>query len=227
MSDTWMAPFLTLARDEGWRILQFSHAACPPMLGVHRTGASIASAWCNDATLQSQVMDAIRRARPDATFLIARWNLYYAGYVRDGVLVERSFVTDGPGAANRESAQAAFQARLPETIEALSAIGRVVVFKETPVLRVSIDLGLAHRPNSFEPTVEEHARLTAGVNLIIDAAALRIRGASSFDPAARLCDASRCSAFLDGMPAYSDDAHLTPAATLRYLPEVRRLGTAP
>jgi hypothetical protein len=145
MSNAWMPPFLTLARQFGFRVIQFSHAACPPIVGVHRTGESFAKEWCNDATLQAQVVDAIQLEKPELVFLIARWNLYYHGHIKDDLLVEKSFITDEPGDATSLTAKIAFERGLQRTMNLLSTFSKVVVFKDTPVLKVPIDFGLNSR----------------------------------------------------------------------------------
>jgi hypothetical protein len=227
MSGAWMPPFLTLVREHGWHVVQFSHPACPPIIGVHRTDASFAKEWCNDGKLQPQIIEAIQRMRPRTTFLIARWNLYYHGHIKDDVLVENSFITDESGDASPGSAAAALARRLPETVARLGTFSRVVIFKDTPVLKVPIELGLSNRAGGFEPGAREHADFEHGINQVIDAAVAQTPGTSSFDPGADLCDANRCSAFLDGLPAFSDEAHVTAHAALHFLSDIQSLEKRP
>lgn len=222
MSVAWMPPFFALVRDRGWRVIQFSHTGCPPIVGVWRTDRTDLD--CTDATLPGQILEGIRRARPEVVFLIGRWNLYYHGHIKNDVLVDESFVTDAPGKATAATASAAFERRLPETIEQLSALGRLVVFKDTPVLKVPVDVGMSRRPDDFEPRTDEVARFESGIDRVIDTAVARAPGAVVLDPTERLCTAGTCPAFLDGLPAYFDEAHPTAHATMQFLGEIESLG---
>jgi len=223
MSNAWMPPFLSLAREHDFRVIQFSHAACPAIIGVHRTGDSFAKEWCNETTLQAQVLEAIELEKPEFVFLISRWNLYYHGYIKDNALVEKSFITDEPYEATPITARIAFERGIPRTVGMLSTFSRVVIFKDTPVLKVPIDVGLTHRPDHFEPSATEQAAFEAGINRVIDAAILRTPGALVFDPTLRLCDMNKCSGFVNGIPAYSDDAHITAQAALLFTTDIKRI----
>lgn len=224
MSVAWMPPFFALAREHGWRVIQFSHTGCPPILNVRRT--DLKDVECRDAAMPAQIVEAIRRAKPDVVFLIARWNLYYHGHIKNDVLVDDSFITDGPGAADAVSAKGAFERNLPETMNQLSEFSRLVVFKDTPVLKVPVDVGMSLRPGTFEPRVEEMARFEAEINSVLDAAAANAPNAVTFDPTVRLCDGSRCPAYLDGLPAYFDEVHPTAHATMQFLHDIESLGAA-
>lgn len=223
MSNAWMPPFLTLAREYGFRVIQFSHAACPPILGVHRTGESFAKEWCNDATLQDEVVDAIQLEKPELVFLIARWNLYYHGHIKDDVLVEKSFITDEPRDATSLTAKIAFERGIQRTSKLLSKFSKVVVFKDTPVLKVPINIGLKRRPDSFEPSASEQQAFEADINRIIDGVVGRTTGVVAFDPTRRLCNINNCPGFVDGIPAYSDEAHITAQASLLFLSDIQSL----
>jgi hypothetical protein len=189
---------------------------------VHRTDLD---GDCSKAALQTQIIDTIRSLKPAVTFLIARWNLYYHGYIRNDVLVEKSFITDGPQPATAASAKIAFERHLPDTVKQLAAISSIVVFRDTPVLKVPVDVGLTMQPDTFEPSTDEQARFEADINRIIDDAIARTPNAKAFNPNQRLCDSSKCSAYLDGLPAYIDEVHLTSHATLKFVDDILLLGT--
>ena len=223
MSSAWIPPFLALAREFGFRVIQFSHAACPPIVGVRRTGESFAKEWCNDATLQAQVLDALQLEKPEFVFLIARWNLYYHGHIKDDVLIEKSFITDEPGEANSVTAKIAFERGVQRTINLLSTFSRVIIFKDTPVLKVPIDIGVTQRPDHFQPSASEQQTFEAEINRVIDAAVGLTPGAVAFDPTRRLCNINNCPSFLNGIPVYSDEAHITAYAALLFLPNIQSL----
>jgi peptidoglycan/LPS O-acetylase OafA/YrhL len=223
MSNAWMPPFLIMAREYDYRIVQFSHAGCPPIIGTHRTGESFAKEWCNDAKLQAEVFDAIKRVKPELVFLIARWNLYYHGHIKDDVLVEKSFITDVPGDATSLTAKIAFERGVKRTIELLSSFNKVVVFKYTPVLKVPLDIGLTRRPDSFEPSASEQQAFEAEINGIIDEVVTRTSMTVAFDPTSRLCNTNKCPSFVDGTPVYSDEVHITANASLLFLEDIKAL----
>ena len=109
-------------------------------------------------------------------------------------------------------------------MEQLSALARLVVFRDTPVLKVPVDVGMSRRPDDFEPRTEEVARFEAAIDRVIDAAVARAPGAVVLDPTVRLCNAGKCPAYLDGLPAYFDEAHPTAHATMQFLGEIEALG---
>jgi peptidoglycan/LPS O-acetylase OafA/YrhL len=224
MSTFWMPPFLALAREGSWRVIQMSHFNCPPIAGVQRRDAD--GRKCGSPQLQAQEIDVMRRARPDVVFVIARWNMYYHGHIKNDVLVDNSFITDGPEPTDATTARAAFERRLPETLELLSTFSRVVIFKDTPVLKVPVSIGQSTRPDNFEPLAAEHKQFQAPINQVIDAAVAHAPGVIAFDPSKRLCDATKCQAWLAGLPAYFDEVHLTAHAALQFLPDIRSLGAA-
>lgn len=223
MSMVWMSAFITLVRDEGWRIVQFSHAGCPPLTGVHRTDIDIG---CSSPALQTQIAEAIRAAKPDVIFLIARWNLYYHGHIKNDRLVEKTFITDRTGEATHASAKIAFERHMPAMVRQLTAIARVVVFRDTPVLKVPVDIGMTTRPDTFEPSLDEFRHFEADINRVIDIAIAQSPTASVFDPSHRLCGTAKCGAFMEGLPAYIDEVHLTPHAVLKFVADIQLLGAA-
>jgi len=225
MAWAWMPAFIALVRDHDWRMLQFMHTGCAPLTGVHRTDGF--DGPCRTPELQAQIVDTIRNAKPAVTFVIARWNLYYHGHIKNDILVEKSFITDSPELATPDSARTAFERHLPDTIKQLATVGRVVVFKDSPILKVPVDVGMSTRPDTFEPGRDEHERFEVDINRIIDNAIAPIPNAQAFDPSDRLCNASKCGAYLDGLPAYSDEVHPTPHATLQFVTDILSLGTAP
>jgi len=224
MSMAWMPAFITLVHDHNWRVIQFSVAGCAPLTGVRRTDIDSS---CNTPALQAQIMDTIRNAKPAVTFLVARWNLYYHGHIKNDILVDKSFITDSTGLATADSAHIAFERHLPDTVKQLATIGRVVVFKDTPVLKLPLDVGLSTRPDSFEPRREDYVRFEAPINRIIDEAIARTSQAQALDPGSHLCNASKCSAYLEGLPTYIDEVHPSPHATLKFVNDILLLGTAP
>jgi len=224
MSAAWLPPFFALIREQGWRVLQFSHSGCPPLVGVHRTASS--NFECSTPMQSAKIVEAIRSTKPEVVFLIARWNLYYHGHIRNDILVDKSFITDGAGDANADTARKSFRKRMPETIKRVSELSRLVIFKDTPVLKVPTDVGISTRPDTFEPRVSEMKRFEAEINQVIDAAVADAPNAVAFDPSVRLCGATKCSAYLDGLPAYFDEVHPTPHATMQFLPDIESLGAA-
>jgi len=222
MAYFWMPAFLTQVRDHGWRVIQLSQFNCPPIINVRRTDRE--DLVCKDTAYAAAIMDVIRKAKPDVVFLISRWNLFYHGHIKNDVLVDKSFITDGPEPGTAESAKRTFEHYLPETISKLAEISRVVVFRDSPVMKVPVDVGISTRPYDFEPTLADHQQFEAPINKVLDAAAARVPGAIIFDPSERLCNASRCPAYIAGQPAYFDEIHFTSHAALQFAPDILSLG---
>jgi hypothetical protein len=221
LAKAWMPVFLTLQRNSDFRIVQISHAACPPILDVHRTGKSFASSWCNDSALQSQIFEAVKKVSPAKVFLIARWNLYMHGHIKNGKLVEMSFITDGTEPATDLTAKQAFENKLPFTLKKLGAFSHVIIFKGTPVLKVPLDIGMYSMPLTYEPQTLEFRRFESAINEIIDRAASE--NIKSFDASYLLCNDVKCPAFIRGVPVYSDEVHITAAATLLFKRDIQKM----
>jgi len=216
--------FFAIIREQGWRVIEFSHSGCPPIVGVYRIDRT--DLECNTSALPSLIIEAIRQIKPDVVFLIGRWNLYYHGHIKNDVLVEPTFITDRPGKLTADSSRKTFERYMPETIHQLSEITRVVVFRDTPILKVPVYIGVATHPDTFEPKVSEMKRFEAAINHVIDTAVAKAPNAIAFDPTVRLCDSTKCSAYLDGLPAYFDEAHLTAHAAVQFVPDIELLGVA-
>jgi hypothetical protein len=223
MSSAWMPPFLKLVREEGVRVIQFSHAACPPLIGVHRTGESFAKNWCNDSVLQGEIFKAIKLLKPDYVFLISRWNLYYHGHIKDDILVEKSFITNEFEEASIESAKKSFAEGLSNTLGGLSQVSRVIIFKDTPVLKVPIEVGRRNRLNNFEPSTQDQSSFEEPINRLIDNTVSKNPSSMSFNPVNKLCNAEKCFSFKNGVPLYSDEAHPTAFAALLFFSDIKSI----
>lgn len=223
LAAAWMPVFLTQQKQADLRVIQISHAACPPMLDVHRTGKSFASEWCNDGLLQRLAFNAIAKAAPSKIFLISRWNLYFHGHIKNDQFVESSFITAASGPATEASAKEAFETKLPYTIKELEKIAPVIVFKGTPVLKVPLDVGMLSMPTTFEPRTAEFHRFESSLDEIIDRVAARSKKVKVFDASYLLCNSEKCPAFIQGIPVYSDEVHITAAAALLFKSDIGKL----
>lgn len=225
MASAWMPLFASLAKLHDLKVFLVSHPACPPLINTKRVDKSIADKYCNDFSSRAEVVSLIETTKPMTVFLIARWNLYYHGHIKNDELVERSFITSAANdmTADRSTAAEAFVRQLPETLIQLRKVPKVVVFRDTPVLKVPIDIGLTHRPKDFEPRFQEHLEFEKEINGTIDKARKDIPNVIAFDPTKLLCNQEYCPAFIDEVPIYFDEVHLTAKATLKFYPEIERI----
>ena len=155
-------PFSLLAREQGWRVLQFSHAGCPPIIGVHRTDRT--DLECNASTLPSQDSrgNPSRKARrrvSDRAVESVLSRPYQERCTGRAHLHHRR-----TGEASAETAKKSFARHMPETINQLSEFSRVVVFKDTPVLKVPVEVGSRLGPTPSNPApASRHASRPASI----------------------------------------------------------------
>lgn len=216
----WEAPIEAVARKRGARLVQFMYFGCPPLLGVRRVSGPAGSA-CSDSALASTVLRSISGLKPSLTILTGRWSAYVEPDLGSGVLISAR----PNGGFDKQTAQAALKARLPETVRGLARLGKVLVIKGVPSLHLPTNAGLARDPQGFEPSRAEHDALEASPNAVIDGAAHDTPGVITLDPAEVLCDPTKCHAILHGVRAYlpQDSSHLSDQGALLFLPRFESL----
>jgi peptidoglycan/LPS O-acetylase OafA/YrhL len=223
-ADAWMPPFIEASKLKGFRVIEFAHAACAPIIGVRRTDNSFSKEWCNDGVLQNQIFDTIKKIKPDKVFLIARWNLYYHGLVRNNNLIEKSFLTDEINSeASKETSLSVFNNSLPNTINSLAKFTEVIIMKDTPVLKMPMEIGINTNQN-YQPTRAEYDAIEGPINKIIDKIiSENYNTTRSFDPTLKLCNSYYCNSIINNLPIYYDDAHITAQASLLFSSEILKL----
>ena len=204
-SNSWLPAFLKHSK-ENTRVIQVSHAACPPILGVIRVDESFASEWCNSGVLQSELVSNLNDMGLSEIFLIARWSLYTEGLFKDGNLAETSYIFDPKDTSRTiKSAKLAFKKFLPTTVHELSQIAPVTIFLETPTMPRDLSLiRIGQNPFILRDDYLRFTKVSRSTIQKIEGPNIRI-----FDPVSKVCGPIFCSSFRNSLPLYSDDAHPT------------------
>jgi peptidoglycan/LPS O-acetylase OafA/YrhL len=212
----WTPVLLEIASDAHVGVYIFNHPGCPPVLHVRRSDGIGNAGSCRELGYAEDIASSIKALEPEVVVLISRWSLYANGLTRGGHLQAAThFVTTSDdGTATLETSRAALAQQLPRTVdELLSASPRVVVFKSPPALNTLSNGPIVSRFPGLEPTLEAHRASEAAIDRIIDPLTANPR-VSVFDPSAFVCKV-KCSAFLDGVPFYIDDNHVSAQGSFR------------
>lgn len=203
-SNSWMPAFLNQISKQKTRVIQISHAACPPIFGVVRVDESFASKWCNTGQLQKEVAINLDKMELAKVFLIARWSLYTEGLFRDGVLVEKPFIYDpSDKSPTRVSSQKTFAQKLPLTVAKLNDYAPVVIFLETPTMPVDLSLmKFGENPFVLRSEYLVFTKFSRSIIKRLESPTIEI-----VDPLPKVCGDVTCPSHSNSFPLYSDDAH--------------------
>lgn len=184
------------AKQWGFRVLQATHSATPPLLGFVPAAGFRRQA----VDFNAGVMTAIQNLKPDLVILAAWW----------------------PGAATEESFEAALQRTLRELRQAGSS---VVIIRDVASLPYDVAhvhaMRLFHGGSVSPLTVAltEHRTKNAMADQIMQRRAESIAGVRIVDPAPWFLDAQgKWQSEADKEIFYADTAHLTISGSLRLKP---------
>jgi hypothetical protein len=174
--------------------------------------------------------DLSTRANIDGMLLISRWSLYESGNAWDqkNNWLVRSSSTGIRSVGPRQNREALAQG-ISDLVQQAPAASLVAILQ--PVPQPSFDAGLrAHvnkhfgRPAALAIDQSEHERQSAGFRAVLDDLRVvfgdRLR---LYDPAALLCQDSRCLAADGDYLYYSDGSHLTALGVERLKPLLRSI----
>jgi peptidoglycan/LPS O-acetylase OafA/YrhL len=213
----WMGSAAKAAREDGYGVTVISNPGCPPLFGVRQSPGPLDRSACTKLGETDKVIEAILRMKPAALVLVARWDLYYRGFTRNGK-VEKTIhflTTAADTPASAASTRDALARQLPATAHRIQQEGVVpVIALNPPVLRGNV-----------QNLRMEVAVTAADQRQVLMHNIARNAGLQLFDPAAKMCPAAGACALYDtkGAPLYTDDNHLSPAGSLYMYPEVREL----
>lgn len=216
-SDAWAPVVFKIAADRLRPVIILNHPGCAPLLQVRRTDGIGNAAMCSEFGLAEDIVASLRNLRPGNVLLIARWSLYSHGNIKGGRLQSNThFLTSSAeGRATVETSRQALGAQIPLTVRALSELTpSVMVFKSVPTLHENIRYGYIRHRDRFEPSLEEHRRLEAVNDNVLDQVAL-MPGVRVLDPARLFCNIG-CKAVSDGTLLYVDDNHLSAQGAMRF-----------
>ena len=208
---SWLPVFLTVAKQNNYTVVAITHPSCPPVLGARKTLFAFeqSKAYCADGQIQKEVITLIKNSNPDLIVWMAAWSSY----------ANKEFITDVTGAvASQATTQKTLIEHVPETIRQLADIGKLVVFKDWPIMpskptmRVVDVFGFKQAPIFLSRAQFNHD--TEFMNKLF--AANQVKNVSYFDPASKVCDESMCLATRDGLLFYEDTYHLSSQGAMRF-----------
>ncbi len=219
-SNSWIEVFRKIAKTNDLRIIQVSHAGCPPLINVRRNGPHYGAEYCSTGELQDGVISSLENQEFKGIFLIARWNLYVSGLVKNDALVEyapivpKSTEFDSNAIPNTLNT---FRASWMDTVESLSRFGPVTTILQTPTM--PIDVSLIKSQQGVGITKSIYKSQVGEVNQIIRS--LTFENHSIIDPENIVCKPSFCGGFEGLMNLYEDDAHPSSFLVFKFENEIR------
>lgn len=217
----WLPVFLDVAKARNLNVIRIEHQSCPPLLGVRKTRFDLPASrfYCNFET-KNKILDFIRGAQPESIFVLSAWNSY-------SPYSNREFITDeNTGDADALTTKKAIERQVPITLEKLSKIGRVVVFKAWPFLSAHPIYELNRIPfikQNKEPvraSFSEFKKDSELINNVFEKISSRVE---YFDPAAMVCDKVYCNSIYKKTKLYNDGYHISTAGALQFRSEISEL----
>lgn len=198
-------------------IVQATHVACGPLLGVAPTNGAYPEAWARGCVdWNASVLAGLRHMPQVKTVLLASiMSQYVAGAEPGWQLYEGGAVT------HQDNGRAA--AALLRTVAAIRAMGkRVILYRPQPYGDFDIGRCLARRQEGlpvFGVAKDCSFAMDEG-----DSASARVRGfmakaladgtVANIDPAPALCVQGVCRPWRDGVPLYADKVHFSPQGSI-------------
>jgi len=203
--------FATIAKEKNYAIVNISHLSCPPILQARKSSFSFEASkkYCADGVIQGEVVEFISQLKPDLIVIAAAWSVYG----------NKQFLTNMAGEiANPVSTRKVLTKNLPETLDRLSVIANVIVFKSwpdlprNPQIRVVDLIGISK--GEVAVPQKEFEQKTQLLNQVLDS--LTNKRISLYSPSHKLCDGTLCRSIVDGVMFYEDSYHLTSQGVMHF-----------
>ena len=219
----WSPVFETIAKQENYNLVRIAMLGCPPILGASKVKYEPPALrlYCSDGTSQQRALKYIKQIKPDMVVVIAAWNQYSGDQPTELLIDGKS----GSQVASADTTQWVLEKNLPETLNQLSEISKVLVFRSWPILgnmpntRSVPVLGIKklETTTSYETFIKNTKR----IDQILDT---RVSPkVQFFSPAQKICDAEACHAERGGVRFYSDLYHITSRGALDFQPELQKI----
>jgi hypothetical protein len=217
----WMPAFLSEAKQTNVTVILIENKSCPALFGVRKTSYQLPESrfYCNFET-KEKIGKFIEKINPDTIFLLTSWNAYSPHSNREFITSEYF------GEANATSTTNALKITVPDTLERLSKISRVVLFKPWPVLPEQPYYEVVRLP-FIRPKKEQ---ITANyqdfqldshlINSIFEKMNFKVE---FYDPSRLICDNLYCRSYLNNTRIYTDAYHLSPAGALLFKSDIGNL----
>jgi peptidoglycan/LPS O-acetylase OafA/YrhL len=222
----WSPVLETIAKEEDFTLVRIAMLSCPPILGAAKTEFTYPPArrYCSDGASQEKVLEHIKKIKPDMVIMIAAWN-QYSGEPPTELLVPGG---QGSQIATAATTKMVLEKNLPETLNQLADITKVLVFRSWPILgnmpntRFIPALGIEKHETTIK--YETFIKNTKLIDQVFDS--LVSSKVYFFAPAEKICDNEACHAERGGVRFYSDRYHITPRGALDFQPELKKIVVA-
>jgi peptidoglycan/LPS O-acetylase OafA/YrhL len=222
----WLPALAKVAQENGYSAILISVPGCPPVIGVRRLDG-FGNANCADGRLSSAILAYIKRLRPETTVLVARWQLYTHGLMWKGRLQPATHFLSGEDSASKtaDESRGVLQSKLRSTLAELKPATNVVIIRSVPELPDTAFSLYERGPREGKhvgATRQAHDAAQAFANTLISR--LESDGlARAFDPANVLCPQAECLYADGGIFYYFDESHITYAANMLFIDQLKRL----
>jgi peptidoglycan/LPS O-acetylase OafA/YrhL len=220
-SGAWSPVFSHISKMNNYNLYVISHPQCAPIFRlIHRHNKLESddiqnSSYCSNGELQKQSVAYIKSLSPDIIFYIGAWN--YANDLCLGSKVNNKFYND-------------FRSKegLLDTINELSAIGHLVVFKAWPMLADSPNyqvkrLAFLQKIPLVDVPKNQFLNENFCMNNIINTSINSNRPIEIFDPAEKVCASETCVSILENTRMYVDKYHISPEGSMLYEMDLKKL----
>jgi peptidoglycan/LPS O-acetylase OafA/YrhL len=210
--------FATIVKEKNYAIVIISHLSCPPILHARKSSFSFEASkkYCADGVIQGEVVEFISQLKPDLIVIAAAWSVYG----------NKEFLTNMAGEiANPVSTRKVLMENLPDTLDRLSAIANVIVFKswpdlpKNPLIRVVDLIGISK--GEVAVPQKEFEQKTQLINQVLDS--LTNKHISLYSPSHKLCDGTLCRSIVDSVMFYEDTYHLTSQGVMFFKKELEEI----
>ncbi len=218
--------FIPTVYDVFGRGKAYLRTGCQPLVGVTAVTPQGVELTKDCRARNDEVIRRIAEQRPKLVILAARWNFSESGRHEDdrgenGIY----YIKNSKVSLTRENSRAAFETALRDTIDRLTAFGaKVLIMGQAPEMWVDAArcVAIARYLTGSEQACTSvprryYEQRLAYFNQVLRANAEHNLGkVYVFWPAPTFCDAAQCYAYLDNIPLYQDQTHISVAGA-RYL----------
>lgn len=223
----WLPIFADIAKKKNYSLISISHPSCPPLLKTRKTTFLFPESYsyCSNGLMQNEVLKYISSANPDLIVMIAGWN-FYSPYTN------REFITDSDrGEADEVSTLHSIEYQVPQTLNELSKLGKLVVFKSWPILpkapnyrikRIEFfQSAINNDYNNVYISIKDFERESDHINDVFS----KINNTKIFfyDPSSKICKKTKCDLTINSKHLYSDSYHITKQGSSEFRSDIEKI----
>lgn len=214
-SNSWMPAFLELAEKNRQKVVQVSHAACPPIFEVRRDGDYFGKDYCDKGAIQEELRSNLKKINPSKIFVLARWNLYVKGLFKGGTLIEYAPILELSSRNSQVNSQplSVFRDKVSLTALELSKFASVTFVSETPSFDQDVLEG--NKFKQVKKLKSYYLQSRHDIDLVFKG--IVTKRVEYLDVTELVCNKDMCPSSSNGELLYSDDAHPSAALVLRFI----------